>query len=78
MRQFDALRHTMRMREEYSHTEMIGELLLPAGEMLRQQGLGQKYSKYFEAFFRAGVEVVRNPSLRECLPFMKELPTTPL
>jgi multimeric flavodoxin WrbA len=58
MKQFDALRHNFRLREEMGHGVMVGELLMPAGALLKVEGLKGFLEDHYQAFFRAGVEVV--------------------
>jgi hypothetical protein len=58
MKQFDALRHNFRLREEMGHGVMVGELLMPAGVLLKVEGLKGFLEDHYQAFFRAGVEVV--------------------
>jgi hypothetical protein len=58
MKQFDALRHNFRLREELGHGVMVGELLMPAGDLLKVEGLKGFLEDHYQAFFRAGVEVV--------------------
>lgn len=60
MKQFDALRHTFRLREELGQASMIGELLMPSGALLDHEGLRPMLKEYFDAFYRAGVEVVKD------------------
>ncbi len=60
IRQFEALRQTMRMREEFGNTVMIGELLMPTGEILKQKEIRELLGDYYAAFFSAGTEVVQH------------------
>lgn len=52
--------HTVAFKEELGQASMIGELLMPSGVLLDHEGLRPMLKDYFEAFFRAGVEVVRD------------------
>jgi len=58
MKQFDALRHTFRLREELGNSVMAGELLMPSGVILGQEVPRELLQDYFDAFYRAGTEVV--------------------
>lgn len=58
MKQFDALRHNFRLREEFGHSILVGELLMPAGVLLKVEGLKDLLADHYKAFFQAGVEVV--------------------
>lgn len=58
---FDPLRHIFRHIEKLSGKPLIaGEILMPAGELLRQDVLKSKTQPILEAAFRAGVELVRD------------------
>lgn len=58
MKQFDALRHTFRLREELGNAVMAGELLMPSGVILGQNVPRELLQDYYDAFYRAGTEVV--------------------
>ena len=53
-----ALRHNFRLREELGRGVMVGELLMPAGVLLKVEGLKDFLADHYKAFFQAGVEVV--------------------
>jgi multimeric flavodoxin WrbA/putative sterol carrier protein len=57
---FDGLRHVFRIIERSSQIPLIGELLMPAGELLRQEGMKEMLRGVLEATYQAGVEVVRD------------------
>lgn len=57
---FDGLRHVFRHIEHSGHMPLIGELLMPAGELLKQKGLRDKTQGVLQAAYRAGIEVVRD------------------
>jgi multimeric flavodoxin WrbA/putative sterol carrier protein len=57
---FDGLRQVFRHMERNSGQPIIGELLMPAGELLRNKGLGEKLAGALQAAYRAGVEVIRD------------------
>jgi len=57
---FDGLRQVFRHIERSSRTPLVGELLMPAGELLKNKGLGAKLHRALQAAYRAGVEVVRD------------------
>jgi len=56
---FDGLRHVFRHLERSGEMPLVGEILAPAGELLRNQGLKDKLQPVLEAAYQAGVEVVR-------------------
>ncbi len=58
IKQFDALRHNFRLREELGHAVMVGELLMPSGVLLKVEELKDFLTDHYKAFFQAGVEVV--------------------
>jgi multimeric flavodoxin WrbA/putative sterol carrier protein len=57
---FDALRQTLRQIEHGSGSALVGELLMPAAELLKQEGMRGKYQTTLQAAYRAGVEVVQD------------------
>lgn len=62
---FDGLRHVFRHIERSGGAPIVGELLMPAGELLRNKGLGEKLHGVLQAAYRAGVEVVRDGKVSE-------------
>jgi len=57
---FDGLRQVFRHIERNGRTPIIGELLMPAGELLKNKGLGEKLQGVLQSAYRAGVEVIRD------------------
>jgi multimeric flavodoxin WrbA/putative sterol carrier protein len=57
---FDGLRQVFRHMERNSGQPIIGELLMPAGELLSKKGLAEKLEGVLQAAYRAGVEVIRD------------------
>ena len=57
---FDGLRQVFRHLERNGGTPIIGELLMPAGELLRNKGLAEKLEGALQAAYRAGVEVIQD------------------
>lgn len=57
---FDGLRHIFSHIERVGQVPLIGELLMPAGELLKQEGLREKVQGVLQAAYQAGVEVVRD------------------
>ena len=57
---FDSLRHLFRKLEQVGHIPLVGELLMPAGELLKQKALRDKTQGVLQASYRAGIEVVRD------------------
>jgi multimeric flavodoxin WrbA len=56
---FDGLRHIFRHMERSGGAPLIGELLMPAGQLLQIPPLREKIQGVLRAAQRAGVEVVR-------------------
>ncbi len=56
---FDGLRQVFRHIERSGGILIIGELLMPGGELLKQEGLREKIQDVLRVAYRAGVEVVR-------------------
>lgn len=57
---FDGLRQVFRQMEHGSGNAFVGEILMPAAELLKQDGLRGKSQSTLQAAYRAGVEVVRD------------------
>jgi len=57
---FDGLRHVFRHMERVEQVPLIGELLMPAGELLKHEGLREKVQGVLGAAYQAGVEVLRD------------------
>lgn len=57
---FDGLRHVFRHTERSGQVPLVGELLMPAGELLKQGGLRDKVQGVLQAAYRAGSEVIRD------------------
>jgi multimeric flavodoxin WrbA/putative sterol carrier protein len=60
VKHFDGLRKVFHVIEENGSIPLAGELLVPAGEMLKQEFLKGKWARTFAALNRAGVELVRD------------------
>lgn len=56
---FDALRHVFRHIERSGQTPLVGELLMPGGELLKQQGMKENVQGVLQTAYRAGIEVIR-------------------
>jgi len=57
---FDGLRQVFRHLEGNGGVPIIGELLMPGGELLKQQGMQENVQGVLQTAFRAGVEVIRD------------------
>ena len=57
---FDGLRHVFSHIERSGQVPTVGELLMPAGELLKHEGLREKAQATLQAAYRAGIEVVRD------------------
>jgi multimeric flavodoxin WrbA/putative sterol carrier protein len=60
VKHFDALRRMFRHIEESGSMPLVGEILVPGGELVRQEPLKELWKDTFDALFRAGVEVVKD------------------
>jgi multimeric flavodoxin WrbA len=60
VKHFDGLRKVFRVIEENGSIPLVGEILVPAGEMLRQEAFKGKSKSILAAVYRAGAEVVRD------------------
>ena len=56
---FDALRHVFHHIERSGQTPLVGELLMPGGELLKQQGMKENVQGVLQTAYRAGIEVIR-------------------
>ncbi|WP_051408942.1 SCP2 sterol-binding domain-containing protein [Syntrophorhabdus aromaticivorans] len=57
---FDGLRQVFRHLERSSGMPLVGEILMPAGELLARQGFRPVVQPVLDAAYRAGVELVRD------------------
>jgi multimeric flavodoxin WrbA/putative sterol carrier protein len=57
---FDGLRRIFRQFGDSGKTDLVGEILMPAGELLQQEVFKPKVQPVMDAVYRAGVEVVRD------------------
>jgi multimeric flavodoxin WrbA/putative sterol carrier protein len=57
---FDGLRQVFRQMEHSGQGPLVGELLMPAGELLKQEGLRKRFQVVLQAAYQAGMEVVRD------------------
>jgi multimeric flavodoxin WrbA/putative sterol carrier protein len=55
---FDGLRQVFRHMERNGGVPIVGELLMPGGELLKQQGMQENVQGVLQAAYRAGVEVI--------------------
>jgi putative sterol carrier protein/multimeric flavodoxin WrbA len=62
---FDALRHGFRHIEKSGQTPLVGELLMPGGELLKQHGMKEKVQGVLQTAYRAGIEVIREGRVLE-------------
>jgi len=56
---FDGLRHVFRHIERSGQTPLVGELLMPGGELLKQHGMKGSVQGVLQTAYRAGIEVIR-------------------
>jgi putative sterol carrier protein len=57
---YDGLRHVFRHIERNGGVPVIGELLMPGGELLKQHGMQENVQGVLRTAYRAGIEVVRD------------------
>jgi len=57
---FDPLRHVFRHIEGNGGAPIIGEILMPAGELLKQEGMRDQVQEVLRIAYQAGIEVVRD------------------
>jgi multimeric flavodoxin WrbA/putative sterol carrier protein len=62
---FDALRHVFRHIEKSGQTPLVGELLMPGGELLKQEGMKENVQGVLQTAYRAGIEVIREGRVLE-------------
>ena len=62
---FDALRHVFRHIERSGQTPLVGELLMPGGELLKQEGMKENVQGVLQTAYRAGMEVIRKGRVLE-------------
>jgi multimeric flavodoxin WrbA/putative sterol carrier protein len=60
VKHFDGMRKVFHTMEENGYVPLVGEILVPAGELLRHKTFRRLSKIIFEAVFKAGVEVVRD------------------
>ena len=56
---FDGLRHVFRHIERSGQIPLVGEILMPAGELLKQEGMKENVQGVLQTAYRAGTEVIR-------------------
>jgi multimeric flavodoxin WrbA/putative sterol carrier protein len=57
---FDGLRQVFRHMERNGGVPIIGELLMPGGELLKQDGMRESVQGVLQTTYRAGIEVIRD------------------
>ena len=62
---FDGLCHVFRQIEQTIGRPIVGQLLVPAGELLKQAGMREKVKPVLQAVYQAGVEVMRDGRVSE-------------
>jgi multimeric flavodoxin WrbA/putative sterol carrier protein len=56
---FDGLRQVFRHLERNGSAPIVGELLMPGGELLKQQGMQESVQSVLQTAHRAGIEVIK-------------------
>lgn len=77
VKHFDGLRKIFRVIEENGSIPLVGEILLPAGELLRQEPLKELLKGTMDAVFKAGVEVMRDGRISKETEEMIQKPIFP-
>jgi multimeric flavodoxin WrbA/putative sterol carrier protein len=62
---FDGLRHVFRHMEGNGGLPIIGELLMPEGELLKQEGMRANVQGVLQAAYRAGMELIKEGRVSE-------------
>lgn len=62
---FEGLRQVFHHLEKSSGIPLVGEILVPAGEIIRQENLREQRKSIYEAIFRAGVELIKDGRVSE-------------
>jgi len=75
---FDGIRHVFRHMEKSSGAPLVGELLMPAGQLLRVEPLKEKVQVVLQAAHRAGIEVVRDGRVSQETEAQIQIPLLPL
>ncbi|MDI7260681.1 MAG: SCP2 sterol-binding domain-containing protein [Thermodesulfobacteriota bacterium] len=57
---FDGLRHIFRHIEQSGQVPLVGEIMMPAAELLKQEGLKERIQDILQSVYRAGTEAVRD------------------
>ena len=57
---FDGLKAVFGLSAKQGGVPLVGQILLPAGELIKQEVFRPRLKPVFEAVYRAGVELVRN------------------
>ena len=75
---FEGLRQIFRQIERSSRMPLIGELLVPAAELLKKRSLQEKIEVVLQAAYRAGIEVVSEGKVsKEVEDQIQKSPLTP-
>jgi multimeric flavodoxin WrbA/putative sterol carrier protein len=77
IKHFDGMRKVFRAMEENGYVPLVGEILVPAGELLRQEALKGITKKILEAVFKAGVEVVQDGRVSKETEEIVQMPVLP-
>ena len=62
---FDGLRQVFRQMERNGGAPIIGELLMPGGELLKQRGMQENVQGVLQAAYRAGMELMKEGRVLE-------------
>jgi multimeric flavodoxin WrbA/putative sterol carrier protein len=74
---FDGLRQVFHHMERNGGAPIIGELLMPGGELLKQQGMQENVRGVLQTAYRAGVEVIRDGKVSEVTEVQMQKPPIP-
>ncbi len=75
---FDGLKHVFKLAAKQGGAPLVGRILAPAGELLKEEAFRPKFKPILEAVYRAGVELVRNGRVSEETEAIIQTPIIPV
>ncbi len=74
---FDGIRHIFRHMEQNGGAPILGELLMPGGELLKQDGMQESVQGVLRAAYRAGVELIKEGRVSKETELVIQKPLVP-
>ncbi len=74
---FDGIRHIFRHMEQNGGAPILGELLMPGGELLKQNGMQESVQGVLRAAYRAGVELIKEGRVSKETELVIQKPLVP-